>query len=426
MRAMSATIPASTEQITYPDLYARWEKGNWRATEVDFTQDRIDWHERMTPEQRRGAMWIFSLFFHGEDTVADTLGPYIEAAPLEEQKEFLTTQQVDETRHTVLFKRFFEEVVGIGDGSVGGTLKATLPELTWGHRHTFGHLEEMAQRLKAAPDDRVLLAKAVTLCHIVIEGGLAQSGQHILETKLEELDLLPGFRGGMRNVALDEQRHIAFGVRLLADLYRENPGPIADAITEEFREVLGWATCVAEIPGWDETYTTSLNYTLEELFEEGARMQEARLRAIGLPLDDMPRFPLPMDLPPRERALRGITLMKSGYLGPKHNYRGPDPVSTEILLDQLRRAVDPSAVKAGTTLQWEFPDGEPWHLVVDNGNTRVAQGATPSPSLTLRSSFEDWVDIGAGRADPARLFLKRRLRARGDLRLLLKLPKLFA
>ena len=53
---MSATIPAATQQIDYQDLYARWEKGNWRAMEVDFTQDRIDWHERMTPEQRKGAM----------------------------------------------------------------------------------------------------------------------------------------------------------------------------------------------------------------------------------------------------------------------------------------------------------------------------------------------------------------------------------
>src|SRR3712207_1014864 len=277
---MSATIPAATEQIDYADLYTRWEKGNWRATEVDFTQDRIDWHERMTDEQRRGALWIFTLFFHGEDTVADTLGPYIEAAPLEEQKEFLTTQQVDETRHTILFKRFFEEVVGLGDGTVGGTLRATLPELTWGHRATFAHLEEMAQRLKAAPGDTTLLARAVTLYHIMIEGGLAQSGQHVLETHLEELDLLPGFRAGMRNVALDEQRHIAFGVRLLADLYRDDPQPVQDAIVEEFRETLPMTTCVAEIPGWDESYTTSLNYTLDELYEEGARMQEARLRAI--------------------------------------------------------------------------------------------------------------------------------------------------
>ena len=91
---MSATIPAATEQIDYADLYARWERGNWSATDIDFTQDRIDWNEKFTPEQRRGALWLYTLFFHGEDTVADTLGPYIEAAPLERISADLRGRQV--------------------------------------------------------------------------------------------------------------------------------------------------------------------------------------------------------------------------------------------------------------------------------------------------------------------------------------------
>ena len=34
---MAITIPAATDQIDYADLYARWERGNWSATEIDFT-----------------------------------------------------------------------------------------------------------------------------------------------------------------------------------------------------------------------------------------------------------------------------------------------------------------------------------------------------------------------------------------------------
>jgi hypothetical protein len=424
MAATTVAIPAATKQIDYTDLYARWEKGNWRATEIDLSQDRIDWHERMTPEQRRGALWLYSLFFHGEDAVADTLGPYVDAVPLEEQKYFLTTQQVDEARHSVFFKRFMHEVVGLGDGTIGGTLRATLPELTWGHRQTFGYLEDMAQRLRENPDDKRLLASAVTLYHIMIEGGLAQSGQHMIETSLERLDMLPGFREGIRNVALDEQRHIAFGVRLLADLYEEDPQPIQDAIVDTFREVLPMSTCVAEVPGWDPSYTRALGYDLEDLYEEGARMQEARLRSIGLPLDDIPRFPLPIDIPPRARGERGIAFMKAGYLGPKSNFR-PDPQATALLFDQMRRQVDPSAAPAGTVLQWDFTDDEPWHLVIDDGATRAVRGAARSPDLTLRTSLADWVDVTAGRAEAPKLMLRRRIRPSGDLRLLLRLPKIF-
>src|ERR1700709_138003 len=147
-QSMAVIVPPATEQIDYADLYARWERGNWSATEIDFTQDRIDWHERFTPEQRRGALWLYTLFFHGEDSVTDNLSPYIDAAPLEEQKYFLATQQVDEARHAVFFHRFMHEVVGVGDGSLGGGLRGTAGELSWGHRKLFRRLDTMANKLR--------------------------------------------------------------------------------------------------------------------------------------------------------------------------------------------------------------------------------------------------------------------------------------
>src|SRR5919112_6062055 len=124
----------AADAISYEDLYARWERGNWRATEIDFTEDRRQWHEVMTPLERRAALWQYAMFFHGEDAVADDLAPFSDAAPREEQKYFLCTQQVDEARHAIFFKRFLDEVVGSGDGSVAGTLQAVEPELTWGFR----------------------------------------------------------------------------------------------------------------------------------------------------------------------------------------------------------------------------------------------------------------------------------------------------
>src|SRR5215217_706946 len=290
-----------TDAISYDDLYARWERGNWRATELDFTQDAIDWRERLTEEQRRSALWLYALFFHGEDSVTDNLAPYIDAAPLEEQKYFLTTQQADEARHSVFFKRFMHEVVGVGDGTMAGGLRATAEQITWGHRQVFSRLDRMADELRR---DRspAKLAAAVTLYHLVVEASLARPGQHMIETYLEEFDVLPGFREGMRNVALDEQRHIGFGVKLLADLYREDPERVGEAIVGVLREVLPWTAAVAKPPGWDETYMTAFGFTYDDLGEEGARSLEHKLRSIGLPIDTLPGFPMDMTLSPRERS----------------------------------------------------------------------------------------------------------------------------
>ena len=97
----------AADGITYEDLYRRWEQGNWEAYEIDFSEDREGW-EALTEIQRKSALWIYSMFFYGEDSVADNLSPYIDAAPKEEQKYFLATQQVDEARHAVFFHRFFK------------------------------------------------------------------------------------------------------------------------------------------------------------------------------------------------------------------------------------------------------------------------------------------------------------------------------
>lgn len=421
---ITVTVPAATRQISYTDLYARWERGNWRAMEIDFSRDVADWRERMTAEQRRSALWLYALFFHGEDSVADNLSPYVDAAPLEEQKYFLTTQQVDEARHAIFFQRFMQEVAGHGDGSAGGALRATEAQLTWGHRQVFGRLDRMADELRADRSRRKLAA-AVTLYHIIVEASLAQPGQHMIERYLEEYDLLPGFREGMRNVALDEQRHIGFGVRLLADLCEED-ARCADAIVATIREVLPWSTAVALPPGGDRSYTECFGFTLEDLYEEGARSQEARLRAIGLPVDDLPRFPLPMELTPRQRAERGLKLLRAGLIGPKEGPPVHDPEAVAILFDSLRRTADAGQVRPGTTIQWDFPDADPWYLRCDNGASAVTQGRAPKPDVTLRLRFEDFVDVSAGRVDARSLLLRGRVRPSGRPGVLLKLGRLFA
>lgn len=423
---MAATVPApgsATDAISYADLYARWERGNWSATEIDFSQDLVDWNEKLTPEQRRGALWMYTLFFHGEDSVADNLSPYVDAAPTEEQTYFLTTQQVDEARHAVFFNRFFNEVIKVGDGTPGGTMAATKDQITWGHRMVFERLDRMADELRKDRSRRKL-ASAVTLYHLIVEASLAQPGQHMIERYLEEMDLLPGFRAGMRNVALDEQRHIGFGVKLLSDFYKDDPEGTQEAIVSTIREVLPWTAAVIKPPNWDMSYLECFGFSLEDIGEEGARSLEHKLRAIGLPIDDIPGFPMDMTVGPRERAANGMTLLKANFIGNERPVTH-DPAAIEVLFGQIARQADPRGVRPGTTIEWDFADAEPWHVVLDNGSTRAVRGRAGDADLTFRCRLDDWADLMSGREHPAKLMLLRRIRPKGDPRLLLKLPRVF-
>ena len=190
------------------------------------------------------------MFFHGEDAVADDLSPFIDAAPREEQKYFLATQQVDEARHSVFFHRFMHEVVERGDGTIAAALRATEPELTWGFAQTFEMLDRsptscarpLAHRARARGDDVPLHRR-----------GDARPARPALHRGLPRprRDLLPGFREGMKNVAQDEQRHIGFGVKLLHDLAARTRG-VPAAVADLLREVFPVSVAVFVPPGWNE------------------------------------------------------------------------------------------------------------------------------------------------------------------------------
>src|SRR3954451_11163143 len=91
------------------ELYLLWERQQWATQDIDFTQDRIDWHERIPEEERFQRMYGLSSFFIGEQKVAEELGPMMRAAPTEEMRVFLCTQIADEARHVRFFNRFYEE-----------------------------------------------------------------------------------------------------------------------------------------------------------------------------------------------------------------------------------------------------------------------------------------------------------------------------
>jgi Ribonucleotide reductase, small chain len=408
MARMTSTLPTTQsplDNISYEDLYRRWEKGNWSAMELDFTQDAEDWQTKFDDFERKAAYWNYCLFFWGEDAVADGLSPYVDAAPLEEQKYFLATQQVDEARHAVFFNRFMKEVVGVGGNSVGDSLTAIQPELTWGFKKVFERLDKMCDELRRNPSVPQLAA-AIALYHFVIEATLAQPGQHFIAGYLTERDIMPGFREGMEKISADEQRHIGFGVKMLADLRRQDP-EVPFAVADLLREVLPWTLGVLVPPGWDERYITTFGYTFEDLGVEGITSLETKLRSAGMPMDELPGPAVfPLEGTPRERAIRSKRMVKAGYLGEKLGPPSKDPADMEVLFESM----------AGTFM----PDG-----ASGPGSTRAVRGSHDDPTVRFQVRFEDWVDVIADRTEPRKLMLRGKLRPRGDYRWLFKSRKMF-
>src|SRR5919206_2114623 len=115
--------------LSYGQLYNLWERQQWATQEIDFTQDRIDWHERIPAEERFQRMYGLSSFFVGEQRVAAELGPMMRAAPQEDMRVFLCTQIADEARHVAFFDRFYSEVGVLEADSLEGRLAETSEHL---------------------------------------------------------------------------------------------------------------------------------------------------------------------------------------------------------------------------------------------------------------------------------------------------------
>jgi putative sterol carrier protein/1,2-phenylacetyl-CoA epoxidase catalytic subunit len=399
--------------ISYEDLYKRWEQNNWSAYDIDFSRDHEGW-QGLTDLQRESALWIYSMFFFGEDSVTDNLSPYIDAAPTQEMKYFLATQQVDEARHAVFFHRFFKEVIGAGD-TLGSTLHFTESQLGWGYRNVFSRLDLMADELRR---DQSLpkFAQAIALYHLVVEATLAQPGQHFIEDYFAKAGTMPGFSSGMENVSRDEQRHIGFGVKVLSELLAESDECKA-AVRELLLEVMPYSLAVFVPPdGLNREYTRCYGFEMEDIFAFGMRSVKTKWRAIGYPMEEMQGV-LPVDhsLPEEEVARRQIMLLESHVMGEPHPNPDTSPEVQRLYFDVIANSADTSAVN-GTpfTIQWDFSDADPWHVVVANGSTRAEPGIADGADLTWKASWGDWISVSKGALDPRSAMLRRRLRFRGS------------
>ena len=274
---------ADVKLLSYTQLYELWERQQWQTQELDFSQDREDWHERIPAEERFQRMYGLSSFFIGEQKVAEELGPIMRAAPTEDQKVFLCTQIADEARHVRFFERFYREVGVLEADGLSEMLEETSVHLNDKFTRLFDEmLAARTARLSAEPEDTEALVEAVTLYHMVIEGMLALTGQHFIMDFNEREGTLPAFVEGFQNVARDEHRHVAFGSVFLREKAREDDR-YKQAIQRTLEESLPVADGVLS-PPWmeDEDDFELFGYSLEETRQFAGTCLMRRLKVIGL------------------------------------------------------------------------------------------------------------------------------------------------
>jgi ribonucleoside-diphosphate reductase beta chain len=279
-----STKRAKTDLLGYRELYSLWERQHWAVSDLDFSVDRTDWHERIDDEERYARMYGLSSFFVGEQRVAAELGPMMWACPDEDMRIFLCTQIADEARHVAFFDRFYSEVGVLEANELQGRLSETSEHLNPEFGVLFDELlHRRVERLAQEPSDLDALVEAVTIYHMVIEGMLALTGQHFIIQYNERVGTLPAFVEGFTNVARDEHRHVAFGARFLKDMV-ERDGRYRETIQRTLVEIAPAADGVLR-PKWmdaSEEDVEMFGVRVSETRAFAAQALQRRLRVIGL------------------------------------------------------------------------------------------------------------------------------------------------
>jgi ribonucleoside-diphosphate reductase beta chain len=217
-------------------LYRRYLRQRWDVYDLDFTQDAIDWREKMTDAERQVFSTVAGGFHHGERNVEAELPAFMMGAD-EEDKVFISSHIEDEARHTVFFDRFFREAVGIESGSIMDLLDATYEFRSIPGAGGTGLLSYVADELAKNPHDHKARVRYATLYHLYIEGVGALSTMKITLGYCRNRGFLPAYYTGFTATCRDEARHVQYGMGFLQDAVRKDPD-LAEEIYDMLRVIL--------------------------------------------------------------------------------------------------------------------------------------------------------------------------------------------
>lgn len=192
--------------------YTLWRKavktGTWDPASIDLSEDK-EQYEQLDEPMRVYLDAFCGAFYNAEENVAIEFCPWVMAAGSLWQQAFLSTQLVEEYKHTDFFERYFNEVLGPEkrQGALANPVHDTLGERS---KRLLASLDN------ASDEERTMrFIEAVTHYQGIIEGIQANTGYQIFLNVIARKGLMPGLSEGFKQIQRDEGRHVSFGLQVL-------------------------------------------------------------------------------------------------------------------------------------------------------------------------------------------------------------------
>ncbi|MFY4774814.1 R2-like ligand-binding oxidase [Metabacillus sp. RGM 3146] len=210
---LMTNLEKSTDEVAW-NLYRKAIRfGTWDPAEIDLSKDKLDF-ESLDDDLKDYLIHFCTGFLDAEENVALKFCPWIMLGSSTEQQAFLSTQLVEEFKHTEFFLRYFKEVLGVE--RIPGVKNLVQHKLDDRARQMLDVLEE-------GPEQREeVLVEGLTHYQGIIEGVQAMAGYDVFEAVYGSKGLFPGLAEGFARIKEDEGRHVGFGLRMLK-IFSNNP-----------------------------------------------------------------------------------------------------------------------------------------------------------------------------------------------------------
>jgi ribonucleoside-diphosphate reductase beta chain len=237
-RADRDSLSVFPRMSTYSQIVAKLQ---WDPMAIDLESDARAWPE--LPDERRSRLTTLIAGFRvAEDAVAEHLTPFADVAEHVDSMMMwiFFLQRRDEDRHTLFFDRLAAEVLALPGDTPAERLAAAREHVPDALLALFEErMPAMAAELAAK---RTGLLEGVRLYHMILEGAVFSAGQRALLDDLED-GVMPGVRGGVERVELDERWHVGFGVRCLTAA-KDPDRLVGDLLTRAAGAAAAWGDAV--------------------------------------------------------------------------------------------------------------------------------------------------------------------------------------
>jgi ribonucleoside-diphosphate reductase beta chain len=282
--------------MRYPAMYEMYRnaiRNTWTVEEIDFSDDLVDLHRRLTPAERHLIHRLVAFFATGDSIVANNLVLNLyQHVNSPEARMYLSRQLFEEAQHVQFYLTLLDNYIpDLGEREDAFAAIERIPSIRRKAEFCFRWIDSVQhlRRLDTEDDRRAFLLNLI--CFAACIEGLFFFAAFAYVYFLRSKGYLNGLAAGTNWVFRDESAHMNFAMEVVRTVQREQPHLFDEALADQIRTMIDEAVEVEYAFAEDLLSEGIAGMTLRDTRTYLEFVADQRLVMLGLPVQYGARNP---------------------------------------------------------------------------------------------------------------------------------------